>query len=209
MIVQSFRLKTEKNPNIFLVNIDGNEYRIHSDIIVKYGLKKDKEIKESDLKNILEESEYIICLNHATKYLSDKLKTTKQMKDYLFSKKYDYTTIKRVLDKLTEYKILDDASFAFNFVKAKENCMSKRKLENALASKGIKKDLVQTELNEKDDTNACLIMKQKYMKNKEYSKENIERLIRHLSYKGFNWETINRVVKEANSYDRYWHWRVC
>ena len=43
---------------------------------------------------------------------------------------------------------------------------------------------------------------EKFMKTKEYTEENITKLLRHLSYKGFDYETINKVVGYLKNNDK-------
>lgn len=196
MKIDYIKLKSPKNTNIFLVAVDGNEYIIHSDIIVKYGFKVGKDIDEKKFIEALEESDYTICLNKSMEYISSKLKTTKQLKDYLYQKGYKSHTISRVIDKLNEYEVIDDKNYANAYIESNKGKLSKRNLQNKLAEKGIKKDIASEMLSDVCDDEVCLKMAQKFMKNKEITKQNIEKLTRHLQYKGFDWESISKAVRE-------------
>ena len=44
-------------------------------------------------------------------------------------------------------------------------------------------------------------MAEKFMKNKEYTKQNIDKLIRHLQYKGFEWDSISKTLRNFNIED--------
>ena len=108
MLVEEIKLKSKRNPNIFLVKIGGEEILLHSDVIVVFGIKKGAEVDNETLEKIEDESDYIICLNKATNYINSRLKTKKQLKDYLYQNKFKTATIKRVIDKLEEYNIIND-----------------------------------------------------------------------------------------------------
>ena len=57
------------------------EFELHSDIIVKAGIKIGQ-IDDDKLQIAVQESSEIIAFNLATKYISSKLKTEQQIKDY-------------------------------------------------------------------------------------------------------------------------------
>ncbi len=198
MLIKSMKLKSPKNTNIFLVAVGDNEYVFHSDVIVKYDMSVGKDIDNKTLFQLLDESDYIICLNKSMEYISSKLKTTKQLKDYLYQKGYKTNTINRVIDKLNEYQVLNDNNFANAYIDANSARLSKRNLQNKLAEKGIKKDVSSILLQDINDDEVCKKMADKFMKNKEYSKPNIEKLIRHLQYKGFDWDSISKVLRNFN-----------
>ena len=201
MKIISIKLKSPKNTNIFSVAVGENEYLFHSDIIVKYGMYVGKEIDNKEFFQLLDESDYIVCLNKAMEYISSKLKTTKQLKDYLYQKGYKTGTINRVIDKLNEYQVLNDNNFANAYIDANCSKLSKRNLQNKLAEKGIKKDISSTLLQDVNDDEVCNKMAEKFMKNKEYTKQNIDKLIRHLQYKGFEWDSISKTLRNFNIED--------
>lgn len=195
MIIESIKLKSNKNTNIFEVKIDDDIYILHSDIIVKYGLSTGGEIDKRILDEAVADSEYIICLNKANEYMSTRLKTSKQLRDYLWTKQYKPQTINRVIDKLTEYGVINDEAYAKLFIESNEKKLSKRNLENKMLSRGIKKDCFEENLKEVDDSELCVEVAKKFMKNKIYSQENINKLLRHLQYKGFNYDAISKTLR--------------
>ena len=196
MKITSIKLKSPQNTNIFLVAVDDTQYVFHSDVIVKYGMSVGKEFDNKLFFDLLEESDYIICLNKSMEYISSKLKTTKQLKDYLYNKGYKTGTINRVVEKLNEYQVLNDSNFANAYIDSNSSRLSKRNLQNKLAEKGIKKDIAQSLLQDINDDEVCKKMAQKFMKNKEYTKQNLDKLIRHLQYKGFDWDSISKVLQD-------------
>ena len=194
MLIQKISLKSSRNPNIFVVEIDGEKYIIHSEIIVKYGLATNGEISHEKLVEVMLESDIMIATNLAMNYVSSKLITTKQLKDYLRGKGYKSQVISKVVDKFNEYGVINDENFASAFINIKQNSLSKRAIENKLIQKGVNKDIASSYLQEFDDTEVAIRMAEKFMKTKDYTEENITKLLRHLSYKGFDYETINKVL---------------
>ena len=111
MEIYSLKLKSSKNTNIFVLSTSVGEVQIHSDIIVKYGLAVG-EFDDAKFELAKQESDQIIALNLVTKFLSSSMKTEKQIKDYLYKKEFKYKTINLVVEKLKEYKLVDDKIFA-------------------------------------------------------------------------------------------------
>ena len=82
MEIYSFKLKSKTNANIFVVDTSVGEFILHSDIIVKHKIEKGV-VNDNIFLEAVSESEILIGLNMCLKYISSKLKTEKQIKDYL------------------------------------------------------------------------------------------------------------------------------
>ena len=199
MLIQKITLKSSRNPNIFVVEIDDEKYIMHSEIIVKNCLSTGAEIERDKLTDVLFESDVMIATNLAMNYVSSKLITTKQLKDYLRGKGYKSQVISKVVDKFNEYGIINDENFATSYVNIKQRSLSKRALEQKLIQKGVSKDIAKNCLDEFDDMQVAVTTAEKFMKNKLYTEENITKLLRHLSYKGFDYETISKVLNRLKS----------
>lgn len=195
MLIEKIALKSSRNPNIFIVEISGEKYILHSEIIVKYGIATNTEIDQDKLKEVVFESDIMIATNLAMNYVSSKLITTKQLKDYLRGKGYKSDVINKVTDKFNEYGVINDEGFASAYINIKQHSLSKRALEQKLIQKGVNKDIAKSYLEEFDDKEVAILTAEKFMKNKEFTEENIIKLLRHLSYKGFDYETINKTIE--------------
>lgn len=199
MLIEKISLKSSRNPNIFIVKIDEEEYILHSEVIVKFGLATNGEIDSEKLQQIVLESDIIIATNLAMNYVSSKIITTKQLKDYLYGKGYKSNVINKVIDKFNEYGVLNDENFASSFVAVKQNSLSKRAIENKLMQKGVNKDIALSCLEDFDDYQVAIKTAEKFMKTKPYTEENVNKLLRHLSYKGFDYDTINKVLNNLKN----------
>lgn len=199
MIIEKIALKSSRNPNIFVVEISGEKYILHSEIIVKYGITTNGEISQEKLTEVVFESDVMIATNLAMNYVSSKLITTKQLKDYLRGKGYKSNVTIKVIDKFNEYGVLNDENFATSYVGIKQHSLSKRAIEQKLMQKGVDKDIAKSCLEEFDDLEVAIKTAEKFMKNKDCTEENITKLLRHLSYKGFDYETINKVLSKLKN----------
>ena len=199
MLVEKISLKSSRNPNIFIVEINSEKYILHSEIIVKYGIATNTEIEQDKLTEVVFESDVMIATNLAMNYISSKLITTKQLNDYLRGKGYKSNVITKVIDKFNEYGVLNDENFAHAFVSVKQNSLSKRAIEQKLMQKGVNKDIASSCLEEFDDLEVAIRTAEKFMKTKDYNEDNINKLLRHLSYKGFDYDTINKVLNNLKN----------
>lgn len=199
MLIEKIEIKSPRNPNIFNVTIDGEIHKLHSEIIVKYGLATNGEIEQDVLNEILFESDVIIATNLAMNYISSRVISTKQLKDYLKNKGYKSNVIKRVIDKFDEYSILNDENYANCYISSKQNVMSKRAIQNKLMQKGVSKEIIENCTSEYDELPVAENIANKFLKNKEINEENINKLIRHLNYKGFNYEIISKILDKLKN----------
>lgn len=194
MEIFEIKLKSKNNPNIFIVSTDEGNFEFHSDMIVKAGIK----IGEYDDKIFYEskkESDEIVAFNLSVKYVGAKIKTEKQIKDYLLKKEFDFSIVKKVVEKLKNYGIVNDNIFAESYVKSNQN-FSKNKLKQKLFSFGVGGENVEQAVEEIDDFVSCLKHAEKFLKNKTIEKSVLDKLIRRLSSMGYGWGTIKKVLNE-------------
>jgi len=199
MLIEKISLKSSRNPNIFIVEIDGEKYIMHSEIIVKYGIATNAEISQEKLQEVVFESDVMIATNLSMNYVSSKLISAKQLKDYLRGKGYKGDVITKVVDKFNEYGVINDENFASSYINIKQHSMSKRALEQKLMQKGVNKEITKNYLDEFDDYEVAVRMAEKFMRSKEWTEENVTKLLRHLSYKGFDYDTINKVINNLKN----------
>lgn len=196
MKILSLKLKSKKDANVFVASTDIGEYDLFSEIIVKYSLGNG-EIDDETFKKTVKESMEKIAFNVAVKYASNKLKTEKQIRDYLYKKEFKKATILPVIEKLKEYGVIDDKIYMESYIKSNPN-FSKNKLKQKLIMSGISKDLIDEKLNDLEDEDSCLTNANKFLKNKIMDQKTREKLIRRLTYLGYSWDSINSVLKTLN-----------
>lgn len=192
MEIINLKLKSKNNANVFICSTDVGEFDLHSDIIVKNGIKVGSFDDEKFYSSVQESSE-IIAFNIATKYISSKLKTEQQIKDYLYKKEFHKQTVDAVVEKLKEYKIIDDKTYAEAYAKSNPS-FSKNKLKQKLFSSGINSNVVDESLIDVDDEKSCVKNAQKFLKNKVLDRSTIDKLIRRLQGMGYNWDTIKSTL---------------
>jgi len=114
-------LKYEKKKNgMYQVFFDNdNNIDISEEIILKYNLLLKKDIDNSLIDKMLDENKIYIAYNLAIKYISIKMRSRKEIREYLSKKNIDYDSINEVIKILEKEKYLDDDSYAKAFVNDK------------------------------------------------------------------------------------------
>lgn len=168
---------------------------ISIELVMKENLKKGMEIDKTRIDELVLEDEKSSALSKAVKYISSNLKTTRQIKDYLKKKLYSHQTIDYVIEKLDEYKYLDDENYAKSFVLTYSNKYGKLKLISALKSKGILDEIIDKIFSEKIESNIKSVA-EKYLRNKEKNAQTYLKLSRFLYSRGYEFEEINRIINE-------------
>ena len=137
-----------------------------------------------------------MAFTKALNYISKAMKTKEQLKKYLSSKGYISSVIEKVILKLTEYKYLDDENYARLFVKEKSSINGKLKLQQELFNKGIEKEVIERVIKElPSQEKEISVLVKKYMKNKEATIKEIQKLYAYLMRKGFTYNEIKPFLK--------------
>ena len=74
------------NYNFYEIYVDDDKYKIHEELVLKYKLFLNKEIKKEDILKIEEENKFYIMLDDIYKYLGKYSKTEYEIKKYIKTK---------------------------------------------------------------------------------------------------------------------------
>lgn len=192
----SVQEKNKKRCNLF---IDGDFYAgILIESALKHGLKKGLELSEKDLSSIVFDSNRSEALTISIAYATKSLKTKKQVMTYLFNKGFSDEIVWFCIDKLKEYKYIDDCEYAKRYIESTSKNQGKRLAEYKLMMKGIKKDDISSAFDECDipQKNNALLVAEKHIKNKDKTKENLAKTYRYLIGRGFSYEEANYAISK-------------
>ncbi len=166
------------------------------DLVYLYGLKVGEEISEQRLSEFILEDERKKAFNKALNYVSKAMKTKWQVKDYLVKKGFSDSVSWEVVDKLKEYNYVNDVEYAKCYIEFNNKTQGKRLIESKLMAKGVKKEdiLSAYELVEVPFKDNAKLLAEKYLKNKEKTKENILKTCRYLVSRGFSYEEAKNAV---------------
>lgn len=163
--------------------------------VVKYALKVGQELEIQKLEFLQNDSEREIAQNKAMSYISKYQKTEKELRDYIIKKGFDEEIVLKVIKKLKEYNLVDDMSYAKNYIKSKSKKSGRRKLSFELKKRGIADDMVEENIEEySNDSENILPLCEKYLKNKPRDYKTKQKAYRFLASRGFIGEDIMRAL---------------
>ncbi|HHV65107.1 MAG TPA: regulatory protein RecX [Peptococcaceae bacterium] len=120
------------------------------------------------------------ALSTALKALSRRQLTTFQLQKRLEEKGFSPETIAEVLERLTEWKYLDDQSYARAYIRSKKEKHSKQRIALELLQAGVSEGLSLKLLDEcypeKQEYENCKILVEKYWKEEELKWERKHKL---------------------------------
>lgn len=163
------------------------------ELVVKHHLKAGVILEKEQLDELILEDEKGKALSKAVKYIGANLKTKKQLRDYLKKKEYNPQTIDFVIAKMEEYDYLNDENFAKAYILTYGKKYGKLKLKSELKLKGVSDKIIDEYLVDfqSDGIDAVAI---KYLKNKERTYENYQKLSRFLYSRGYEFDDINSCI---------------
>lgn len=131
----------------YKVIINNEEYTLYEDIILKYDLLI-KDVNEKDLTKFLEENKRFEAYYVALKYIKAKLRTRKEIEEYLSKKDYNDFDIDYVTSRLEQEKYLDERVYAKSYILDAINLknIGPNKIVMELTNLGIDKNIVLDEL---------------------------------------------------------------
>ncbi|HEY4601745.1 MAG TPA: recombination regulator RecX [Cerasibacillus sp.] len=154
------RISVQKNNtsryNIFLT--DGKKetygFSVDEDILVSHRLHKGQELDETTVASLKKQDNLSKSYQLAIHYLSYRMRTTKEIEDYLNKKEVNFEHIAPVINRLKQEGLLNDLMFAESYVRTKMKTSTKGPLL-------LKKELIQKGITEAEAEEAL----------KEYPKE--------------------------------------
>lgn len=187
--------------NIFL---DGTyAFSVDESVLVKYELRKGKEIDELDLAEIHYEDDIRKAYNDALRFLGKRMRTEGEVRKFLKEKNADDPIIQEVIHRLHDYQFLNDKEYAFAYVRTQMNTTDKgvNLIKRELLEKGVDEaftiEALQQFSSEQQKEKAIQVAAKYMNKNHKDShlivKQKVEQL---LLRKGYPREMIGDVMKE-------------
>ena len=154
------------------------------------------------MRKLADEDNYIKCKNSALRVIERTYKSEKELRDKLALKGYEDHIIKRTIDFLREYNLLNDTNYAKMYVKDRARNQGKKKIRYTLIQKGIDENIIEEELEklDKDEIREVVhemtLKKYKALSKRESDEYKLsQKLYRFLMGKGYDYDLIKDVVK--------------
>jgi len=133
----------------YKLNLDDNtNILLHEDLILKYELLIYREIDSKKIEQLLEENKSYIAYDLALNYLNKKMRSKKEIKEYLSKKEISAELINNAIKKLEEQGYLSDVSYTRAFINDKINLSNDGpyKIKEQLIKLGIMEEIILKEL---------------------------------------------------------------
>ena len=195
--------------NKYKITLDSTEIVTFDNVILEYNLLYKKELSNDEIKKINSKTNYYDAYNKSLKYITKKIRSSKEVEKYLDSFNISNNEKKEILDKLTNLNLINDKLYCKAFIRDKIN-ISKYgvgKIEKLLKEKGVSYDIIQNELSNIDydiiNSNLESKIKRKIRNNSKYNNRELrQRLITQYTNEGYSKERINEYIdKYINSDD--------
>ncbi|MFZ3577998.1 recombination regulator RecX [Virgibacillus sp. DJP39] len=113
--------KRKNRYNIFLD--DGNDeyygFSVDEAVLIEYKLQKNLELEDSMIDELIQKDDLHKSYTLTINFLSYRMRTKKEIHDYLVKKEVDEEHIKQIMDRLLTEGLLDDRMFADSFVRTR------------------------------------------------------------------------------------------
>lgn len=183
------------------VYIDGEfSFALEMLTVMKLGLKIGQEVSEDRLREAIVDSEKSVAFERAIDYLGRGMKTVKQIRDYLAKKEYTPEVVEHVVNRLKEYRYLDDDAYAKLYVEHNATTKGERRLKQELVQKGISVSVAEeySAVDYEQSLENARRLAEKYVKNKPIDVKTLQKLQRYLVSRGYSFDTVNTVVRSYN-----------
>ena len=198
------QVKDKARCNIFL---DGRFYcGLALETAVKHRLKVGMIVTSEFLNEIQLESEKSAALDKALTHVTGSRKTEQEIRVFLQKKGYLPSTIGYVLEKMRDYRFVDDADYARDFAQAGAKKKGERLIKMQLKGKGIcdeDADAALEEIDEEEQKEAAISLLTKYLRGKNLDKETLAKAYRHLLSKGFDYDTAKSALEALKTTEEY------
>lgn len=182
---------------------DTNEFiLLNIDIISKNQISIGAKLSDADITTALKMQDIVDAKQKGYSYVSYKPRSEFEVRKRLQDKEFDSDVIEIAIKFLYEYKLLDDEKFTKSYVRSylERKPSGKFKLENELKKKGISEELIANSIrkiyNEFNLFDLAIKAATKHQNKIHYKPKSKQKdlVISFLKRRGFNWETISKVI---------------
>lgn len=188
----------KKKSNIYQIITSKGTYDLYDDIIIKYELLLKNEIGDKEFSKIILENNMLKAYYESLKLISTRLKTSKEIQEYLIKKGYEKTEINYALKKLKENNYLNSKVYIEAYIHDMLNfhLVGEQQILINLQKLGFKEIEIKPFLN-KIDQNIYQEKINKYLtkklkSNKKSANEFKRKMLNELLTKGFNKSDIEK-----------------
>ncbi len=161
----------------------------------KNRLKIGDELEREELISIQRESESQTMFEKCVDYINIRMRTEREIKNYLQDKGFIGEIQDEIVGKLKEYSLIDDARFCEVFISSHRRSWGVKRLKIELKRHGVSdEDIAEAMENSEPQYEEALAAAEKFCQSKERYDRN--KLYAHLYSKGFDHDCISYALHE-------------
>jgi regulatory protein len=151
MKIEKYELTKKNIYNVYLSN--GEVLELNGKVITDNELLIKKDIDNELYDKLKRDNTICMLMDTSVKYIDRRLRSINELRDYLKNKEEDTIIIEEVIDKLIDYKYLDDDRFTKAFIKDKLNFTNwgDYKIKNELKRLGVNEEIIYNNMTSIDD----------------------------------------------------------
>jgi len=185
------------------VYIDGEfAFALEMLTVMKLGIKIGSEVSNDSLKAAVFDSEKSVAFSKAADYLGRGMRTKKQVEEYLTKKGYSKDVTEYVVERLEDYKYVDDGAYAAMYSEQAGESKGNRRIRMELMQKGISRETAESVSIDGETLRVnAEKLAVKYMRNKQTDVKTLQKLQRYLLGRGYDFDVVNSIVRGYNVSD--------
>ena len=203
MRIEKYELTKKNIYNVYLSN--GEVLELNGKVITDNELLIKKDIDNELYDKLKRDNTICILVDTSVKYIDRRLRSINELRDYLKNKEEDTIIIEEVIDKLIDYKYLDDDRFTKAFIKDKLNFTNwgDYKIKNELKRLGVNEEVIYNNMTSIDDNifyeRINKIIDKDISINKKYSGIKLKnKIYNHLLTLGYSKEKVISIINNYN-----------
>lgn len=203
MKIEKYELTKKNIYYVYLSN--GEVLELNGKVITDNELLIKKDIDNELYDKLKRDNTICILVDTSIKYIDRRLRSINELRDYLKNKEEDTIIIEEVIDKLIDYKYLDDDRFTKAFIKDKLNFTNwgDYKIKNELKRLGVNEEIIYNNMTSIDDNifyeRINKIIDKDISTNKKYSGIKLKnKIYNHLLTLGYSKEKVISIINNYN-----------
>ena len=203
MKIEKYELTKKNIYNVYLSN--GEVLELNGKVITDNELLIKKDIDNELYDKLKRDNTICILVDTSVKYIDRRLRSINELRDYLKNKEEDTIIIEEVIDKLIDYKYLDDDRFTKAFIKDKLNFTNwgDYKIKNELKRLGVNEEIIYNNMINIDDNiyyeRINKIIDKDISTNKKYNGIKLKnKIYNHLLTLGYSKEKVISIINNYN-----------
>lgn len=191
--------------NKYKIYFDNESLIVYEDVILKYNLLYKKDIDNDLLIEINKENYKSSIYDVSIKYISVRMRSKKELEEYLKKKKYDQKDIEETIKRLQSQDLLNDEKFAKSYINDKLYLTNYglTKIKNDLLKLGVEEYIIDVIVNNIDlqvinDKLSEIIDKELKINSKLPTNKLNNKIINRCINLGYNYEDILNILNDKN-----------